>query len=115
MLLKSPQEWVETVKREQHNPYGFVVIQFCEAWTNFIEQKMAEGDGFLAAVEKPFESDLTVFQYSVAVEILSRTWIHGEELRRWHNLKHQLGKEGEKANDSGGVLNTAILNIGQKE
>lgn len=50
--------------------------------------------------------------YGCAVSILSQVWIHGEELRRWHNLDSQIGTEGEKANESGGVLNPAVLNIG---
>ena len=37
---------------------------------------------------------------------------YGDQLRRQHNLKTQLGNEGEKANESGGVLNPALLSIG---
>jgi len=33
--------------------------------------------------------------YGAAVAILSKVWKHGEELRRWHNLKTQIGDEGE--------------------
>ena len=51
------------------------------------------------------------FQYGAAVTTLAACWEHGDELRRWHNLKSQIGNEGEKANESGGVLNPAILNI----
>jgi len=39
-------------------------------------------------------------------------WAHGEALRLWHNLKYQLRDEGEKANETGGVLNPALLNLG---
>jgi len=35
-------------------------------------------------------------------------------LRKWHNIKTQIGNEGEKANASGGVLNPALLNISAK-
>jgi hypothetical protein len=35
-----------------------------------------------------------------------------EELRRWHNLRTQIGDEGEKANEDGGVLNPALLRVG---
>ncbi|MDA8315367.1 MAG: hypothetical protein M0010_09365 [Actinomycetota bacterium] len=44
-----------------------------------------------------------------AVSVLASCWVHGEELRRWHNLDTQIGTEGEKANASGGVLNPALL------
>jgi deoxyribonuclease V len=47
-----------------------------------------------------------------AMSILSQVWVHGEQLRRWHNLKTQIRNEGEKANESGGVLNPALLSLG---
>ena len=55
---------------------------------------------------------ITGFMYSMAVGILAKCWTHGEELRQWHNLDSQIRNEGEKANKSGKVLNTALLNFG---
>ena len=67
-----------------------------------------------AAESASYEADIdgiTGFMYGAAVSILSQCWKHGEELRRWHNLSTQIKDEGEKANDSGGVLNPAVLSI----
>jgi hypothetical protein len=50
-----------------------------------------------------------------AVSILSHFWKHGEELRRWHKIDTQIGDVGDKANESGGVLNPALLNIGKNK
>ena len=47
---------------------------------------------------------ITGFQYGCAVGILSQVWVHGEKLRRWHNLDRQIGNEGELANEKGGVM-----------
>lgn len=58
---------------------------------------------------------VTGFMYGCAVTQLYWHWVHGEELRRWHNLDTQIGDEGEKANESGGVLNPAILTFGSNE
>ena len=58
------------------------------------------------------DEGITGFMYGAAVSMLAQCWIHGEQLRRWHNLKTQLGNEGERANESGGVLNPALLSIG---
>jgi hypothetical protein len=55
---------------------------------------------------------ITGFMYGCAVSSLVNCWKHGEELRVWHNKKHQLKDEGDKANASGGVLNPALLCIG---
>jgi len=52
--------------------------------------------------------------YGCAVVILSKCWEHGEALRRWHNKDTQIGDEGDRANESGGVLNPALLSIGPK-
>ena len=49
--------------------------------------------------------------YGAAVSTLVAVWEHGEALRRWHNLKTQIGNEGERANASGGVLNPALLTV----
>ena len=35
-----------------------------------------------------------------------------DRLRRWHNKATQIGTEGDKANETGGVLNPALLTIG---
>ena len=44
--------------------------------------------------------------------MLAQCGVHGEALRRWHNRDTQIGTEGDKANESGGVLNPALLTIG---
>jgi hypothetical protein len=53
--------------------------------------------------------------YGAAVSVLSSCWEHGEELRRWHNLDVQIHDEGEKANETGAVLNPAIMCIGKSD
>lgn len=58
---------------------------------------------------------ITGFMYGCAVKALAYFWEHGEELRIWHNLKTQIKDEGVKANESGAVLNPAILTISPKE
>lgn len=55
------------------------------------------------------------FQYGCAVSMLSQAWSHGEALRRWSNLEIQIGNEGEKANEAGGVLNPALMTFTVKE
>ncbi len=57
---------------------------------------------------------ITGFMYGAAVSTLAQVWEHGEQLRRWHNLATQIGTEGEEANERGGTLNPALLNIDTK-
>lgn len=102
------------------DPYGSGVIRYAERWANLMEQRMTETDQPLERIAKDtsHEADtegITGFMYGAAVSMLAGVWGHGEALRRWHNLDIQIGTEGEKANESGGVLNPALLNIGCAE
>jgi len=116
----APAEGLEdeyaAAKGKNTDPYGAGVYRYLEGWASLMESKLAEGKAIVdIAKETSHEADLegiSGFMYGAAVSVLSHFWKHGEDLRRWHNLDTQLGNEGEKANESGGVLNPAVLNIG---
>jgi hypothetical protein len=57
------------------------------------------------------DEGITIFMYGCVVSILTSTWEHGDQLRRWHNLKTQFRNEGEKANEKGTVLNPALIDL----
>lgn len=101
------------------DPYGSAVIRYAQKWANAMEDEMAAGAELEDVAERTsHEADtegITGFMYGAAVSVLATLWVHGERLRRWHNLDTQLGTEGEKANESGGVFNPALLNIGGSE
>lgn len=118
MNLKDAEGWAKC-KAVNDDPYGGRVVSYAEDWANFMERDMAKGltieDCAKATSHEADTDGITGFMYGAAVSILSEVWAHGEALRRWHNLDCQLGKEGERANESGGVLNPALMNIGEKE
>lgn len=97
------------------DPYSARVVSYGEDWANLMESRMAEGEAIediAEATSSEADTDgITGFMYGAAVSALSKFWEHGDELRRWHNLKTQIGNEGEKANAEGGTLNPALLNI----
>src|SRR5690348_12032876 len=106
----------EEYKAKNTDPYGGAVVTFTERWADLMEKRMDKG-GKIADIAKPtsHEADIegiTGFMYGCAVQALAYFWEHGEALRLWHNLDTQIGTEGEKANEGGGVLNPAIMNIG---
>lgn len=100
------------------DPYGNAVYRFASEWATRMEAGLNKG----AALEDiaddcgraADDEGITGFMYGAAVSVLSQAWRHGDALRRWHNLKMQIGTEGERANDSGGVLNPALLNVGEE-
>lgn len=115
-VIESKVEEYNKEREINNDPYGSAILRYADYWATLMEKEIDEGKS-ISDVAKSLsrEADtegITGFMYGSAVGHLSYFWQHGEELRRWHNLDCQIGKEGEKANESGGVLNPAILSVG---
>lgn len=115
MELANEQTWKE-FKDKNQDGYGGGVVTYAERWARLMQAEMTNGKKLEDVADATsHEADLegiTGFMYGCAVSTLAQCWKHGDQLRRWHNLSTQLGNEGEKANESGGVLNPALLSIG---
>ena len=120
MQLKNRELWEESCRNNENakiDTYGGCVNFAAQMWADMMEAAIANGATVESCAKDCFhETDkrlgrfgLTGFQYGCAVSILSAVWERGEELRRWHNLDTQVGSEGVRANESGGVLNPALL------
>lgn len=117
MTSKDPTGWADW-RAKNTDPYGNAVMEFAEQWATLMETQIANGarlediaDATMREVDQRPGFGITGFMYGMAVSALSLGWVHGEDLRRWHNLETQIGTEGERANESGAVLNPALLNI----
>lgn len=114
-VIASKVEEYNKAKEINNDPYGSSILQYADYWATLMEKSIDEGKSIPdVAKSLSHEADtdvITGFMYGVAVAHLSYFWEHGEELRKWHNLDCQIGNEGEKANESGGVLNPAILSV----
>jgi hypothetical protein len=97
------------------DPYSARVVSYGEDWANLMEARLSKGEQLAdIAKETSHEADtdgITGFMYGCAVSALSHFWEHGETLRRWHNKDTQIGQEGDEANEAGGVLNPALLQV----
>jgi hypothetical protein len=99
--------------------YGWAVQVYAAEWASRMDRAIDDGGTVEACAERcSREADdvaggVTGFMYGCAVSELSAVWDRGEELRRWHNLREQIGREGERANEGGGVLNPALVNFGE--
>ena len=112
-------DWEEGLAKNQDS-YGACTYRFSAKWAHYMEREMAKGKKVEdiaedCCSEADKDEGISGFMYGCAVEILSNAWEHGEELRKWHNIDTQIGNEGEKANESGGVLNPAVMSIGTEE
>lgn len=109
--LGMEREWAKFVAANSLDGYSKGIVDFATDWANLMEADGEEVD----KVAKPCSSKadekygITGFMYGAAVSTLCKFWERGEELRQWHNLDVQIRDEGVKANESGGVLNPAIL------
>ncbi len=112
MKLANESLWKEGLANNS-DPYGSGVYRYAEKWADLMEKEMASGKKLEDIAEVTSHAadteGITGFMYGCAVSILSSVWFYGESLRRWHNKDVQLGTEGDEANESGGVLNPAIL------
>lgn len=116
MLFKNEELW-NTGLANNDDPYGKGIYRFAQKWAELMEERIA-GDRTQVAViahQASHDADdegITGFMYGAAVSVLSHVWEYGEELRRWHNCEYQIGDEGDRANENGGVINPAIMIIG---
>jgi len=121
--LKDIESWNKS-RETNTDSYGKVTLDYAEGWAKLMQleintqiNKMKEYNRELSprfiqnvinvcAEKTSFEMGfmgISGFMYGCAVSILSQCWVHGEELRKWHNKEY--GYEGV------GVVNPAIMTI----
>lgn len=115
-------EYATYVETNSADPYSKCVVDVGEAYAVALEPRIEAGEKIGDIAKEVFtEVDrregfgITGFMYGAMMAALSHFWIHGEELRKRHNIDTQIGDEGEKANETGGVLNPALLSLGTKK
>ena len=107
-IIEGKEADYQSWKDKNSDPYGGACFTYAEQWADLMEAEIDKGAVLIDIAERTErEADtdgITGFMYGMAVNILSLCWIHGEELRQWHNKKYN--HEGK------GVVNPAILTIG---
>jgi len=102
-----------------NDPYGSAIFQFALDWSNEMERRIEIGKSLEQVADECFNiaddraGGITGYMYGCAVSILTRVWIHGDTLRIWHNS--QYGDSGRMANESGCVINPALICIGVRD
>jgi hypothetical protein len=113
--LSDPESWRMFVESNR-DAYGGRVVRFADEWGRLMQVRIGNGETVAQCADElgrlADDDGITGYMYGCAVQMLFRCWKHGEELRRWHNKTTQIGTEGDRANETGGVLNPAVLNIG---
>lgn len=98
--------WIDTVAKNQ-DPYGHAAIEAVVA-----AGKQLDAGATPEQSIKPWDQiDLTGYLAGCAAGMIAHYHPRGDEFRRWWNLRYQVRDEGAKANESGGILNPAILHL----
>lgn len=103
------QSW----KDANSDPYGSGIIRYAEAWARLMQAEIANG----ATLEDVADTTSTAadtegvtgFMHGAAVACLAACWVHGDQLRKWHNRKWGIGEDRE------GTANPAIWTIGAED
>lgn len=114
MEYSDKEGWDEWLAN-QSDSYGKAIFGYAERWANLMEEQIGKGNSLEDCAENLSHianvEGISGFMYGAAVAVLSQCWKHGEELRKWHNIKTQINDEGERANQEGTVLNPALITI----
>ena len=109
------KEYKKYVKTNSTNGYSICVVKFSEEWADEMEKEINHGatikdcaKNASRIVDNRPGYGITGFMYGCAVNGLSHFWIHGDDLKAWHN--NEYGQPEAK-----GVVNPAILCISKKE
>lgn len=111
MTVKPGQEAeYETYVSKNQDGYGNGVIVATAA----VGARLDAGDAPEVAEKACHGFGITGFMAGCMAQAVARFHPRGDEFRRWWNKDNQIKDEGDRANESGGVLNPALLSVGEK-
>ena len=116
MPITKPEDWQESVDKNK-DPYGDACVKVARRVMEILDEEPGEFDCHKIITRADHEAlgeadgGIPGFTAGAVASMVSHCHSRGEEFRRKWNLHTQIGNEGEKANESGGVLNPALLNF----
>lgn len=108
MQFKNKKLWDECVKKNQDDDFGKGLLTYAERWADLMEVEIKR-DIPLEQIAKQTSRDadtegISGWMYGKAVDILAQCWVHGEQLRVWHNADY-----GQP--EAEGVINPAVMSF----
>jgi hypothetical protein len=112
MTVRNPAAW-QGWNDNNTDLYGSAVIRYAEMWARLMQAGIDGGAALEGIAEETGDAadteGITGFMYGAAVHCLATCWVHGDQLRKWHNGRYGVGEDAE------GTVNPAILTIGSAE
>lgn len=100
-------EYAEYVATNSKDGYSRGIVDYAEYWAKLMQKEVATGKQVSEVADecqKPLGFlGITGFMYGCAVKALAHFWIHGEDLRKWHNKQYGVSEEKK------GTVNPAII------
>lgn len=114
MKLKDKKSWNEWVEKND-DPYGKTCVNVARRVMEILDDgKDFDANEIICKADDDIQAGgITGFMAGCVAQMVSGCHERGEEFRRKWNKNNQINDEGDKANDSGGILNPAILTISQ--
>lgn len=113
MPIVKTDEWNEAVEVNKDS-YGKACVDIARKVMEILDIEIGDFNChtlICRAEHKIGEKGITGFMAGCIARMVSRCHSRGEEFRRKWNIDNQICDEGKKANESGGILNPALLVI----
>ncbi|MHC4620377.1 MAG: hypothetical protein ACYTEQ_21720 [Planctomycetota bacterium] len=113
MAITKTEDWEKCVEINK-DPYGKACVDVARRVMELLDAEPGEFDPHKLICRADDDIDaggLTGFMAGCVAQMVSACHSRGEDFRRKWNLDSQIHDEGEKANESGGILNPAVLTV----
>lgn len=123
--MKDEKTWASYVEKNK-DPYGACCVNVAKRVMELLDEDktpLHEGyhpdintpHGLICKADRDIEAGgITGFMAGCVASMVSDCHERGEEFRRVWNRDVQINDEGDKANEKGGILNPALVNITKK-
>ncbi len=92
IIAGKEQEYADYVAKNSNDGYSRGVIDYGEMWAKLMQVEISKGKAvkdIADETQKPLGYlGISGFMYGCAVQALSYFWVHGEDLRKWHNKEY---------------------------
>lgn len=111
MPITDEKTWQISVEKNT-DPYGKAVVDVARKAMELLDERPGEIDchKIICDADKAINAGgITGFMAGCVAQTIAACHSRGDEFRRKWNIDNQISDEGEKANDSGRILNPAVL------
>jgi len=111
--VRDREAWQRFSNLAAQSDEEMVILDVAECWARLMQLEISRGRKIEEVAEDTLcaadPRGITGCMRAAVVSILAQCWVHGEDLRQWHNQRVKL--RGDPAERIDGVLNPATLGL----